>query len=130
MPVMDSLSMAFSALADPTRRDILARLGSAPITVGELAANYAMTRPAISQHLTVLEDAGLIVRERRAQWRECRVRESGLDEVSGWIAKQRAEWTERFDFLEQRIEEKRQLDTSATRKTTRNTPPQGKDDRK
>lgn len=107
MSVTDQLSLAFGALADPTRRDILTRLNDGPVTVGELAANYAMSRPAISQHLKVLEDAGLIAREQRAQWRECRIRERGLDDVSDWIARHRADWTERFDFLEERIREKR-----------------------
>ena len=107
MPNTDPLSLAFSALADPTRRDILTRLEKGPVTVGDLAGHYAMSRPAISQHLGVLETAGLIVRDRRAQWRECRIREAGLNEVSEWIAKHRADWTERFDFMEERIQQKR-----------------------
>jgi DNA-binding transcriptional ArsR family regulator len=107
MPALDQLSLAFGALADPTRRDILSRLKTGPVTAGELATNYAMSRPAVSQHLRVLEDAGLIEREKRAQWRECRVRESGLDEASDWIERNRAEWTERFDLLEQRLREKK-----------------------
>ncbi|MCU1524252.1 MAG: transcriptional regulator, ArsR family [Microbacteriaceae bacterium] len=107
MTAMDELSLAFGALADPTRRDILTRLSRGPITVGALAANYAMSRPAISQHLAVLESAGLVARTVSAQWREVSVREKGLDEVSEWIARQRADWTERFDFMEERIREKR-----------------------
>lgn len=103
MPATDHLSLVFGALADPTRRDILTRLSGSSVTVGDLAANYEMSRPAISQHLAVLERAGLIERTARAQWRECRVREAGLDEVSEWIAKHKREWSERFDFLEEHI---------------------------
>lgn len=103
----DELSLVFGALADPTRRDILTRLGEGPITVGQLATNYTMSRPAISQHLGVLENAGLVARTVNAQWREVSVREKGLDEVSDWIARHRADWTERFDFLEDRIRAKR-----------------------
>ncbi len=108
MPAADDpLSLVFSALADPTRRDILTRLGSGPQTVGELAAHYPMSRPAISQHLRVLEQAGLITRTVNAQWRECSLRERGLDEASRWIATQHAEWTERFDLLEERLRTRR-----------------------
>jgi DNA-binding transcriptional ArsR family regulator len=108
VPSADQLDLAFGALADPTRRDILSRLREGPATVGELAANYTISRPAISQHLKVLEQAGLIAREQRAQWRECRIRQSGLDEASDWIDQHRAEWTERFDLLEELIQGKRQ----------------------
>ena len=113
MNATDELSLVFGALADPTRRDILTRLGSGPITVGELAANYAMSRPAISQHLAVLENAALISRTVNAQWREVSVRDDGLDDVSQWIAKHRAEWAERFGFLEEHLRNKR-----ANRNTT------------
>ena len=104
----DELSLVFGALADPTRRDILSRLHTGPVTVGELAAPYAMSRPAISQHLRVLEDAGLIARTVTAQWRECSIRETGLDEATDWIAQHRADWTERFDLLEKQLREKRE----------------------
>jgi len=108
MPVAtDDLSRVFGALADPTRRDILTRLHEGPITVGDLAAPYAMSRPAISQHLRVLEDAGLVARTVNAQWRECSIREEGLDEVSEWITRHRAEWNERFDLLEARLATRR-----------------------
>lgn len=103
----DDLSLVFGALADPTRRDILSRLHTGPITVGDLAAPYAMSRPAISQHLRVLEDAGLVARTVNAQWRECSIRQTGLDEVSEWISKHRTEWTERFDLLEARLAARR-----------------------
>jgi DNA-binding transcriptional ArsR family regulator len=114
MPATDELSLVFGALADPTRRDILSRLGTGPVTVGELAANYAMSRPAISQHLGVLEHAGLVARTVNAQWREVSVREKGLDDASDWIAKHRADWSERFDFLEERIRAKREQNRSTT----------------
>lgn len=108
MPATDQLSLVFGALADPTRRDMLTRLSGSSVTVGDLAANYEMSRPAISQHLAVLERAGLIERTARAQWRECRVRETGLDEVSEWIAKHKQEWSERFDLLEEHIRRRRE----------------------
>jgi len=107
MAATDELSLVFGALADPTRRDILSRLGDRAVTVGDLASNYAMSRPAISQHLAVLENAGLIARTINAQWREVTVREKGLDEASEWIAKHKADWNDRFDFLEERIRAKR-----------------------
>ncbi len=103
----DGLSRVFAALADPTRRDILDRLARGPQTVGELAASYEMSRPAVSQHLRVLEGAGLIDRTADAQWRRCSLREEGLDGASAWLARQRADWSERFDLLEDRIREKR-----------------------
>ena len=107
MQSTDSLSLAFGALADPTRRDILNRLGQGPVTVGTLAGHYAMSRPAISQHLGVLERAGLIARDQQAQWRECSVRNDGLDGVSEWISLHRTEWNERLDALEERIRQNR-----------------------
>jgi DNA-binding transcriptional ArsR family regulator len=107
MPATDELSLVFAALADPTRRDILSRLRTGPITVGELASNYSMSRPAISQHLGVLEGAGLIVRTVSAQWRECSIREKGLDEALDWVATHRADWAERLDFLDDHLKNKR-----------------------
>jgi DNA-binding transcriptional ArsR family regulator len=109
MQPTDELSRVFAALADPTRRDILSRLGNGPITVGALAANYAMSRPAISQHLGVLENAGLVARTVNAQWREVSVRDEGLNEASQWIAKHRAEWAERFGFLDQHLRAKKKV---------------------
>lgn len=107
MPATDELSRVFGALADPTRRDILTRLSHGPIPAGELAAHYAISRPAVSQHLGVLESAGLVERTVDAQWRQCSIREEGLDDASAWIAERKAEWNERFDLLEERIREKR-----------------------
>ena len=103
----DPLSRVFSALADPTRRDILTRLADGPRTVGELAGHYPISRPAVSQHLAVLEAAGLLTRTVDAQWRLCAVREEGLDDASQWIAQQRADWTARFDTLEEHLRSRR-----------------------
>ncbi|MFT4040832.1 MAG: metalloregulator ArsR/SmtB family transcription factor [Thermomicrobiales bacterium] len=103
MAGQDQLSVAFSALADPTRRDILVRLRDGPQSVGDLAARYPISRPAVSQHLLVLEKAGLIVRGRRAQWHDCALAPDALDEAATWIAQQRAVWTEQFDLLEEHL---------------------------
>ena len=80
----DGLSTTFAALADPTRRAILARLTKGPATVTELAAPFAMSGPAVSKHLRVLEDARLITRSREAQWRPCQLDAAPLREVAGW----------------------------------------------
>lgn len=96
----DHLTATFAALADPTRRAILARLAQGESSVGELAAPFAMSLPAISKHLKVLERAGLIRRSRAAQRRPCRLAPEALAEVDGWLAAYRALWEERFDRLE------------------------------
>jgi DNA-binding transcriptional ArsR family regulator len=101
----DGLSVTFQALADPTRRGIITRLRQGPTTVGELARPFAMSRPAISQHLKVLERAGLIERTADAQWRRCSLRTEPLDEASAWVERHRHEWNERFDLLEKRLKE-------------------------
>lgn len=101
MTTEDRLSSVFAALADPTRRDILQRLRHGAVTVSELATHYPISRPAISQHLAVLERAGLVKRNRRAQWSECSISQDSLDEVAAWIEKQRMAWNERFDRLEE-----------------------------
>ncbi|MET0694967.1 MAG: metalloregulator ArsR/SmtB family transcription factor [Propionibacteriaceae bacterium] len=110
MVAQDRLSVAFAALADPTRRDILVRLRSGPQTVTDLAAHYPMSRPAVSQHLTVLEKAGLVARGRRAQWNDCSLETDSLDEVGAWIEQQRADWTERFDLLDEHLKRRRNRD--------------------
>ena len=107
MVARDQLSVAFAALADPTRRDILTRLRTGPLTVSDLAAHYPMSRPAVSQHLTVLEKAGLVARDRRGQWNDCSLAPASLDEAAAWIARQRAEWTERFDLLDEHFTARR-----------------------
>lgn len=105
MPIAtDSLSRIFFALADPTRRAVLERLAAGSATVGELAEPFAMSRPAISQHLGVLEDAGLIERTREGQWRRCTLRPEGLDGAERWVVEQRAAWQARFDRLDRTLE--------------------------
>src|SRR5215210_4961005 len=96
----DQLSSTFAALADPTRRAILARLTEGEATVKELAAPFTMSGPAISKHLRVLERAGLIARGREAQWRPCRLEAAPLKEVAEWAEGYRAMWEPRFDRLE------------------------------
>ena len=96
----DRLSRTLSALADPTRRAILARLASGELSVTELAEPFDMSLPAVSKHLKVLERAGLIARNREAQWRRCRLEASPLRDVSAWIDQYREFWEERLDRLE------------------------------
>lgn len=102
---MDELSAVFQALADPTRRAIISRLREGPTTVSELAEPFAMSRPAISQHLKVLERAGLIERTADAQWRRCTLRTAPLETASAWVDRHRDEWNDRFDLLDERLRE-------------------------
>jgi len=97
---LDPLSITFSALADPTRRAILARLLDGEATVGELAAPFAMSGPAVSKHLRVLERAGLIVRGREAQWRPCTLHAAPLREVTEWAEPFRRFWDASYDRLD------------------------------
>ena len=97
----DSLSITFAALADPTRRTILARLALGEASVGELAAPFDMSLPAISKHLKVLENAGLIARGRDAQWRPCQLTASTLKDVVDWLEHYRPFWEQSFDRLEE-----------------------------
>lgn len=101
----DALSDTFAALADPTRRAILARLASGEASVTELAAPFDMSMPAISKHLKVLERAGLIGRGREAQWRPCRLRAAPLQDVAGWVEHYRRFWEESFDRLDDYLQE-------------------------
>ena len=96
----DHLSMTFAALADPTRRAILAKLVTGECSVTELAAPFEMSLPAVSKHLRVLERAGLIARGREAQWRPCRIEAAPLKEVASWAEGYRALWERRLDRLE------------------------------
>ena len=98
--VPDRLSLVFSALADPTRRAILARLASGSASVTELAAPFAMSLPAVSKHLKVLERAGLVARGREAQWRPCRLEPAPLREAAGWLDTYRQLWDEQLDRLD------------------------------
>jgi DNA-binding transcriptional ArsR family regulator len=101
----DHLSPTFSALADPTRRAILARLALGEASVGELAAPFAMSLPAVSRHLKVLERAGLIARGRAAQWRPCRLAPAPLKEATDWLETFRAFWDDSFDRLADHLRE-------------------------
>ena len=96
----DTLSATFSALADPTRRAILARLAHGPATVKELAAPFAISGPAVSKHLRVLERAGLITRGREAQWRPCSLDPAPLEEVAAWAEEYRRLWEARYQRLD------------------------------
>ena len=96
----DPLSATFAALADPTRRAILARLSTGEANVTELARPFDMSQPAISKHLKVLERAGLITRGREAQWRPCRLSPEPLKHVSDWVEHYRVIWEERLDRLD------------------------------
>lgn len=97
---MDQLSQTLSALADPTRRAILARLVQGEATVNELAAPFAISLPAISRHLKVLEGAGLISRGREAQWRPCKLEAEPLKELDGWLGRYRRFWEGSFDKMD------------------------------
>jgi DNA-binding transcriptional ArsR family regulator len=101
----DHLTATFAALADPTRRAILARLASGQASVTELAAPFDMSLPAISKHLKVLENARLIVRGREAQWRPCRIQAQPLAEASGWLEGYRRFWEGSFQRLDALLEE-------------------------
>src|ERR1700710_837197 len=96
----DSISSTFAALADPTRRAILARLALGETSVTELAEPFRMSMPAVSKHLKVLEHAGLIARGREAQWRPCRLKPEALKGVDTWLEEYRQLWEERFDRLD------------------------------
>jgi DNA-binding transcriptional ArsR family regulator len=103
----DHLSAAFAALADPTRRAILARLAKGEMTVTELAKPLAVSGPGLSKHLKVLERSGLIERSREAQWRPCRLRPQGLKLVDDWLEKYRRYWGESFDRLDKYLHDLR-----------------------
>ena len=100
----DHLSATFAALADPTRRAILAKLASGETSVTELAAPFDMSLPAISKHLKVLERAGLITRAREAQWRPCRLEAGPLKEAASWIEEYRRFWSPHLDALERYLD--------------------------
>lgn len=96
----DLLSLTFAALADPTRRAILARLASGEASVTELSEPFAMSLPAVSKHLKVLERAGLITRGRQAQWRPCRLDPQPLQVIADWVEQYRRHWEPSFDRLD------------------------------
>jgi len=101
----DQLSATFAALADPTRRAILARLAQGAASVIELAEPFAMSLPAISKHLKVLERAGLIARGREAQWRPCQLEAGPLKDAADWLERYRRFWEQSFDHLEKYLRE-------------------------
>jgi len=107
-PAADQLSLTFAALADPTRRAILARLSTGEATVSELAAPFDISLPAVSKHLKVLENAGLIARGRDAQWRPCRLEGAPLRDAASWIEQYRRFWEESFDRLDEYLTHLRQ----------------------
>ncbi len=101
----DQLDATFTALADPTRRAMVARLARADATVNELAEPFDLSLPAISKHLKVLERGGLISRTRQAQFRPCHLEREALDSALDWIEQNRRIWTQRFDKLEEHLRE-------------------------
>ena len=103
----DPLSQTFAALADPTRRAILARLAEGETTVTELARPFDMSLPGVSKHLRVLQKAGLVVQGRDAQWRPCRIEPAPLRDVAGWIEQYRLLWDERLDRLDEFLRDMR-----------------------
>src|SRR5881394_1765931 len=107
MTTADPLTITFSALADPTRRAILARLAAGERSVNELARPFDMSLPAVSKHLKVLERAGLIAKGRNAQFRPCRLEAAPLKQVSDWVEHYRRFWEESFDRLESYLKELR-----------------------
>lgn len=98
--IQDNLSTTFQALADPTRRAILARLAQGETSVKELSKPFDISQPAISKHLKVLENAGLVSRGREAQWRPCRLEAKPLEEIERWVERYRKHWEQSFDRLD------------------------------
>jgi DNA-binding transcriptional ArsR family regulator len=111
----DTLSSTFQALADPTRRAILARLASGEATVTELAEPFAMSMPAISKHLKVLEKAGLVARETKAQWRPRRLEAAPLKDIAEWVERYRRFWEESFDRLDEYLRELQETQATTTK---------------
>ena len=112
----DRLSATFAALADPTRRAILARLALGETTVADLAKPFKMSGPAVSKHLKVLERAGLIDRSREAQWRPCKINPRALKDVDGWLEKYRVFWEQRLDRLDAYLQELQAAQKKPSRK--------------
>src|SRR5712691_70072 len=108
----DQLNATFAALADPTRRAILARLLSGECSVTELAEPFEMSMPPVSKHLRVLERAGLIARRREAQWRPCRIEAGPLKEVANWTERYRHIWEQRLDRLGKDVRERKAKEKS------------------
>ena len=117
--VQDHLSTTFAALADPTRRAILARLATGEATVSELAEPFKMSLPGFSKHLKVLENAGLISKGRDAQWRPCRLEAAPLKDVAEWAERYRTLWEHRLDRLDTYLHTLKQKETKNARKQRR-----------
>ena len=115
----DHLSTTFAALADPTRRAILARLATGECSVTELAEPFEMSMPAVSKHLRVLERAGLIARGREAQWRPCRIEAAPIKEVADWAERYRGIWEARFDRLDTYLQQLKTKEKSHARRHRR-----------
>jgi DNA-binding transcriptional ArsR family regulator len=116
----DQLTTTFAALADPTRRAILARLASGDLSVTELAEPFEMSLPAVSKHLKVLQRAGLVMRGREAQWRPCRLDARPLKDAADWVEHYRRFWTQSFDRLDDylhKLKSKEKADARKQRKT-------------
>jgi DNA-binding transcriptional ArsR family regulator len=112
----DPLSATFAALADPTRRAILARLASGKASVTEIAEPFKMSMPAISKHLKVLERAGLVARGREAQWRPCELEAAPLKDIAAWVEHYRQFWEQSFDRLDEYLQELKKKEKIHARK--------------
>lgn len=123
MMTPDPLSATFAALADPTRRAILARLAQGETSVSELAEPFAMSLPAVSKHLKVLERAGLIIRSREAQWRPARLEPAPLQDAAQWLDQYRRLWEGRFDRLDDYLKEIQQEEKPDDSSRTAEQPP-------
>ena len=111
----DTLSLTFAALADPTRRGILARLADGEATVNQLAEPFHLKLPTVSKHLKVLQRAGLVTQTRKAQWRPCRLEPAPLREVADWVELHRRMWAERYGQLEAYLDELKQQEKDRER---------------
>ena len=118
----DTLSTTFAALADPTRRAILARLSQGEASVSDLSRPFSMSAPAVTKHLKVLQRAGLISQSRQAQWRPCKLQAKPLMEAADWVAQYRQHWEERLDRLEDYLQTL-QTDTPTTGNPTKENNP-------
>jgi DNA-binding transcriptional ArsR family regulator len=116
----DHLSATFAALADPTRRAILARLSSGELSVTELAEPFDMSLPAVSKHLKVLRRAGLVTRGRDAQWRPCQLDARPLKDAAGWMESYRQFWTQSFDALDAYLQKVKTKEKLNARRKSRN----------
>jgi DNA-binding transcriptional ArsR family regulator len=122
MPSIDSLSITFAALADPTRRAILARLALGESSVADLSKPFAMSAPAVTKHLKVLQRAGLVRQGRQAQWRPCQLQAAPLREAADWVAQYRQHWEARLDRLEDYLIELQAAPENPITSTTKSTP--------